>query len=146
MDSFICNDGTCIDKELQCNFANDCANGEDENNCESEKVCPDKQLRCHKNNICISAANWCDGNSDCPDGEDEEICHNVNNANFICSDGTSINKASRICDGNLDCKRKYAGFQMLVVFRGNARLRTTYDFCFGRRNWQYVSPYQKSSA
>ena len=48
----------------------------------------------------------CDGTEDCPDGEDEMICHNVNNANFICNDGTIIEKASRICDGNLDCKCK----------------------------------------
>jgi len=46
----------------------------------------------------------CDGQQHCPDNEDEQICHNVNNANFICNDGSLIEKASRMCDGDMDCK------------------------------------------
>ena len=48
LDSFLCNDKSCIDRVKMCNFENDCPNGEDELNCEEEVACQQNQLRCHK--------------------------------------------------------------------------------------------------
>ena len=48
LDSFLCNDQSCIDRVKVCNLRNDCPDGEDEIGCEAEVSCGPNQLRCHK--------------------------------------------------------------------------------------------------
>ena len=51
LDSFLCNDQSCIDRVKMCNLHNDCPDGEDEIGCEEEVTCGPNQLRCHKERV-----------------------------------------------------------------------------------------------
>jgi hypothetical protein len=89
---FVCDDRSRIPASFQCDGAEDCSKGEDED-------CPEGRFSCD-GGLSIPAAWQCDGVEDCPNGEDELACSG--DRGVICDDGSRL-PASRECDGKDDC-------------------------------------------
>lgn len=64
-DGFACKDGTKIPHLFLCDGSEECAGGEDEQNCESA---------CEDGSAPASTVTVCDGKKDCKDGSDEAGC------------------------------------------------------------------------
>lgn len=69
--------GECIPNSWVCDYAHDCARGEDEIGCEghhksTDSVC--KEFQCLSDGKCIPFSSRCDNKKDCSDGSDEIDC------------------------------------------------------------------------
>ncbi|XP_070555858.1 low-density lipoprotein receptor-related protein 8-like [Ptychodera flava] len=101
-----CDDGKCIMNYMRCDTVSNCANGEDEKNCESSTCnSPLYPYRCSSGK-CIPQ-NWvCDRafRQDCPDGTDQMNCpFDCSGEDYWqCGDSVCIRKTSH-CDGVVDC-------------------------------------------
>ncbi|XP_022913328.2 sortilin-related receptor-like isoform X1 [Onthophagus taurus] len=100
---FACKSGQCIPKSWQCDNENDCAEGEDEKNCESA-TCAPNYFACD-NGLCLPTYWRCDFDKDCPDGADERNCpvQNCTQSQFKCNNGRCISNHWK-CDGENDCR------------------------------------------
>ncbi|XP_030833691.1 low-density lipoprotein receptor-related protein 1B [Strongylocentrotus purpuratus] len=83
---FRCNDGTCFDESLRCNYIDECEMGEDELNCGDctvhEFECPGRQ--------CIPKTFRCNFFSDCLLGVDDELnCGTPQNTEYIFLNGNT---------------------------------------------------------
>lgn len=65
---------TCIPMANRCDGKVECAEAEDETNC--EPACDENQNRtlCHSTSVCIKIEWFCDGDNDCGDYSDETRC------------------------------------------------------------------------
>ncbi|XP_052756265.1 prolow-density lipoprotein receptor-related protein 1 [Galleria mellonella] len=45
--------------------------------CIKQATCKAYEIYCHKSNVCVSDAKYCDGEKDCAEGEDEEGCNEI---------------------------------------------------------------------
>lgn len=99
----------CIPKELRCNGANDCLNGDDEENCAKEHRCSPGYFEC-MNGECILEMKVCNLHFDCRDKSDEINCNGADKnqkvtcppGNFQCKDGKCISDRL-VCDNIQDC-------------------------------------------
>ncbi len=108
---FKCQSG-CIPSKNRCDGVNDCALGEDEQNCRNvttEVGCSSSQFQC-KNGGCISSHFYCDGDKDCQDASDEpntcppHTC--MSEADYACPNQHVCIPRSAVCDGQADCDDK----------------------------------------
>ncbi len=110
--------GCCIPVEFQCDNVNDCALGEDEENCNNltnkrvsacSKTKSSDQFQCN-NGDCISSHFYCDGDADCEDGSDEpNTCppHEcLSDIDYPCPNQHICIPRSAVCDGYADCADK----------------------------------------
>jgi hypothetical protein len=67
--------GNCIQAAWVCDGANDCSEGEDEENCDTQRHCGSGMFMCHVDGSCVPINQACDGVAQCPDGSDEVACH-----------------------------------------------------------------------
>jgi hypothetical protein len=67
--------GSCIQLSWVCDRSNDCAEGEDEENCDTGRNCGHGFFMCHVDGSCVPVNQACDGVPQCPDGSDELGCH-----------------------------------------------------------------------
>ncbi|KAL8575672.1 hypothetical protein ACOMHN_055861 [Nucella lapillus] len=61
----------CIPDYWVCDHAEDCEDGEDEQNCENVPRCSEGEFMCEDRRDCIHDDWVCDSESDCEDGSDE---------------------------------------------------------------------------
>lgn len=67
-DSFICDDGMCLQPHVRCDNVENCADFSDEN---CDGACDlEKDYECN-DGVCKSGSTWCDSINDCRQGEDE---------------------------------------------------------------------------
>ncbi|XP_050403401.1 very low-density lipoprotein receptor isoform X2 [Patella vulgata] len=103
---FTCKNERCIPSSWYCDKDDDCADGSDENECDSA-TCADDQFRC-TNGKCIPQRWQCDDEDDCHDGSDELTgdctAKTCNADQFACSTGACI-PAGWKCDGQNDCTK-----------------------------------------
>ncbi|XP_053314401.1 atrial natriuretic peptide-converting enzyme [Spea bombifrons] len=99
-DSFLCNNGICIPRQLMCNGYNDCDDWSDEVHCN----CSDHQFRCNTGK-CLNHSLVCDGYDDCGDLSDEQSCDCNPLHSYQCGDGRCIT-LRWVCDGDHDCVDK----------------------------------------
>lgn len=99
---------SCVLKSWVCDGAKDCANGEDEANCEE---CPSHQFQCVDKQQCIPEHKRCNAVTDCSDGSDEVDCPTLApessaqcnfTTHFQCRRGRCIEHKD-LCDGGNDC-------------------------------------------
>ncbi|XP_070539226.1 uncharacterized protein [Ptychodera flava] len=90
-----CADGVCVPMNERCNGFRDCADGDDELNCE----CETGQFQCN-NSACIDERWVCDKMDDCGDGSDE-LCE-CPDGEAECSNGMCI-PITWFCDRHDDC-------------------------------------------
>ena len=100
LQEFECNDGSCIPKSWECDYENDCNDGEDEGNqCEN---CETAGYICRETNKCIPKQWKCDNWTDCLLQDDEKFCKECSANEFKCNDGECI-PFDKLCDYNNDC-------------------------------------------
>eukprot|EP00057_Strongylocentrotus_purpuratus_P001223 XP_001196821.2 PREDICTED: G-protein coupled receptor GRL101 [Strongylocentrotus purpuratus] len=71
--SIKCPGSYCIPLRFRCNDVWDCANGEDELECD-RFVCPPGTYSCRSSSTCIPLVEVCDGIRHCPEADDEQFC------------------------------------------------------------------------
>nr|XP_037289716.1 basement membrane-specific heparan sulfate proteoglycan core protein-like isoform X7 [Rhipicephalus microplus] len=115
-DQFACDGHRCVPSASKCNGRLECADGTDEQDCQSEV--PTHEVHCGPNQFlcdgrrCVNASGKCDGRRDCADGTDEQDCQSgevpthegahCGPNQFLC-DGRRCVNASGKCDGRRDC-------------------------------------------
>jgi hypothetical protein len=104
---FQCKNKRCIPRRWTCDFENDCADGDDEDEelCRHQyRECSASEFRCASDGKCVPGRYRCDLDSDCTDGSDEMGCEGFTctNGTFQCKSGHCISKHFR-CDGERDC-------------------------------------------
>ena len=104
---FQCKNKRCIPRRWTCDFENDCADGDDEEDelCRHQyRECSASEFRCAADGKCVPGRYRCDHDSDCTDGSDEIGCEGFacQNGTFQCNSGHCISKHFR-CDGERDC-------------------------------------------
>ena len=112
-DELQCRNGNCINQRYRCDGDADCAEGEDEVNCDEQafnltKVCLPEEFTCRDRHFCIQRRWVCDGESDCPDGSDESVeeCgerKECSRSEFACDSGECIPGPLQ-CSGVRDCR------------------------------------------
>jgi sortilin-related receptor len=75
---FRCDAGACILKRYVCDGYNDCAKGEDEQNCPTNRSCATGEFRCRIDGKCLPMEKYCDNIVDCLDGSDEDCKNKMN--------------------------------------------------------------------
>ncbi|XP_051054158.1 LOW QUALITY PROTEIN: atrial natriuretic peptide-converting enzyme [Phodopus roborovskii] len=99
-ENFMCTNGLCLPKKLQCNGHNDCDDWSDEALCN----CSEALFHCHTGK-CLNHSFVCDGYDDCGDLSDEKNCECNPMKEHRCGDGRCI-IAEWVCDGDHDCVDK----------------------------------------
>ncbi|XP_069868404.1 atrial natriuretic peptide-converting enzyme isoform X1 [Dipodomys merriami] len=99
-ESFLCPNGICVPRKLQCNGYNDCDDWSDEAQCN----CSEDLFHCHTGK-CLHTSLLCDGYDDCGDLSDEENCDCHPTKEHRCGDGRCIT-VDWVCDGDHDCVDK----------------------------------------
>ncbi|XP_022093248.1 suppressor of tumorigenicity 14 protein homolog isoform X2 [Acanthaster planci] len=98
---FACDDGMCIDADLECDWYYDCNDRSDEGD-----DCQYTGFTCEDGETKVSELWLCDGQPDCLDGSDEkkENCPQTDECfTLICDDSTKCIERAEICDGIEDC-------------------------------------------
>nr|XP_053635320.1 prolow-density lipoprotein receptor-related protein 1-like [Cherax quadricarinatus] len=96
---------TCIPFPWRCDGVPDCHSGEDELECEKERICSSTEFRC-TSGACISGDWKCDGMNDCYDGGDEKLpeCSKQTCAGqWQCTSGECI-PFMWVCDKIAECR------------------------------------------
>lgn len=104
---FQCKNKRCIPRRWTCDFENDCADGDDEDDelCRHQyRECSASEFRCASDGKCVPGRYRCDHDNDCTDGSDEVGCEGFacQNNTFQCKSGHCISRHFR-CDGERDC-------------------------------------------
>ena len=63
-----CKDGSCLRRNLWCDGRCNCAECEDEEECD-DWICTGRYFKCRLSKICILHSGVCDGNNDCGAGD-----------------------------------------------------------------------------
>ncbi|XP_064475155.1 prolow-density lipoprotein receptor-related protein 1-like [Ornithodoros turicata] len=104
---FQCRDGFCIQPSQLCDSRMQCADGDDEHDCD-KYTCLPSQFKCPRNatfqSYCIPITSRCDGHVDCSTGEDEQDCppKMCPSNQFKCDNSRCIPDVW-MCDGDNDC-------------------------------------------
>jgi len=108
-----CEDWPCNNYYTRCDGFWSCPNGEDEENCTTQKICPSHFLPCidpyNSTMICLSANRVNDGNIDCLGATDErEHCRNflqidLDPSGFRCWDDDDCLQEIALCDHFRQC-------------------------------------------
>lgn len=107
LDHFLCGDGECIPTRLKCDTHRDCADGDDELECELYHCLAPDYFKCN-NGRCVHSIFLCNGDNDCDDNSDEKECTSSSEATeclsnqFRCEDLLCIPQ-EWACDGKADC-------------------------------------------
>ncbi|XP_077989816.1 uncharacterized protein LOC144444277, partial [Glandiceps talaboti] len=81
---FKCPSSYCIPLHRHCDGVQDCAYGQDEQNCDKGSNMCEGDYKCHGSDNCIPVRQQCDGIKHCPNGDDEILCGVLCPKNCLC--------------------------------------------------------------